>query len=809
MMHWVSQLDLPIGVRMISIKRLMFFTSVLLALVLVGCASPEERAKSYYEKGLSLLESDPAKAKLEFQNALQMKSDMTDALYGLALVAEKQSDWKACFALLNQVLDNQPKHTEAIVKLAQLYLAAGDVAKAKDNANNALVISPGHLGAIMVLAAIDLKDNQLAAAVEKANQVLQKDPKNIDAHMLLASERFSQMDLTGALSYLDKGIAIDPKSVLLQLFKVNVQVASGNIKDAESTFKSLVDALPNDIELRKEYSKFLLQHDNPQEAEVQLRKIIALDDTSLQNKLNLVQFLLKTKGPKEGRQALEEFVKQAPDNFELNFQLVDLYESQKDMVSAEKQLRQIIETAGNKHEGLNAKVKVATKLLSRQKKAEAMQLIQEVLDADPRFVDALIVKAGVAIDDMQYESAILDLRSVLRDQPSSAQAYYFIARAYELTGSKALAEESYTKALDLSKYSASYAVPYAKSLMGKKEITRAEEVLQNTLKRHPGNIMATRLLAQIKLAKNDFAGAKAIADSVKNASNSNLSELIEAEVLMRQGDDAGSIALLETAYKKMPNDMQTITAIVRIHLNKQRTDAAKAFLDTVLVTNPNNYDAKLLLAQVYEASRESSKAQEIFTNIIALEPKRVEAYQQLASSYAKAGNLAAAKTVIENGLAANPKSEPLYMLLAEVHQMNNQHKAAIAVYDKILQQNSSQLVALNNYVSIVADYETDPKVIADAYTRAQKLKAAGVPQFADSVGWISYRVEKLDEAEQQLNEAIAKFPDNATFHYHLGKVYLAKKDQTKAKESLEKALSLSKNQDKALAAEIAALLKTV
>jgi len=70
-------------------------------------------------------------------------------------------------------------------------------------------------------------------------------------------------------------------------------------------------------------------------------------------------------------------------------------------------------------------------------------------------------------------------------------------------------------------------------------------------------------------------------------------------------------------------------------------------------------------------------------------------------------------------------------------------------------------------------------------------------------------VEKLDEAEQQLNEAIAKFPDNATFHYHLGKVYLAKKDQTKAKESLEKALSLSKNQDKALAAEIAALLKTV
>lgn len=798
-----------IGVSMKNGKSLLLFTTLILALALVGCASPEEKAKSYYEKGLSLLESDPAKAKLEFQNALQMKNDMTDALYGLALVAEKQSDWKACFALLNQVLDTQPKHAEAIVKMAQLYLAAGEVTKAKDHANRAMEILPGHLGATLVMAAIDLRENKFTEAIEKANQVIQKDPNNVDAYMLLASERFAQKDYPSAIKILDKGIGIEPKNVLLQLFKVNVQVANGNVQAAESTFKSLVDILPNDVELRKKYSTFLIRHNKPQEAEVQLRKIIALDEDNLQHKRNLVQFLIATKGPKEGRVALEEFVKQTPENLDLNFQLVDLYETQKDPVAAEKQLRQIIEIAGNKQEGLNAKVKVAAKLLSSQKKTEGMRLISEVLEVDPSFDEALIVKAGVAIDDMQYESAILDLRSVLKDQPNSAQAHYFIARAYELTGSKSLADESYTKALDLSKYSASYAVPYAKWLMGNKESRRAEEVLQNTLKRHPDNMLATTLLVQIKLANNDLSGAKTIADSVQNASNSNLSELINAEILMRKGDDAGSIALLEAAYKKMPEDIQTITAVVRIHMNKQRTDAAKTFLNNVLVANPNNYDAKLLLAQVYEASNDASKAQEIFAKVIALEPNRIQAYQQLASSYVKAGNLPNAKATIEKGLTANPNSEPLYMLLAEVHQLNQQYKAALAVYDKILQQNANQLVALNNYVSIAADYETDSKVLADAYSRAQKLKATGVPQFADSLGWISYRTEKFDEAEQHLSEAITKMPDVATFHYHLGKVYLAKKDKVKAKASLEKALNLSKNQDQTLATKIADLLKTV
>jgi cellulose synthase operon protein C len=165
--------------------------------------------------------------------------------------------------------------------------------------------------------------------------------------------------------------------------------------------------------------------------------------------------------------------------------------------------------------------------------------------------------------------------------------------------------------------------------------------------------------------------------------------------------------------------------------------------------------------------------------------------------------------VIEKGLVANPDSPELYMLLAEIHQLNKQYKAAIAVYDKLLVKNPALLVALNNYVSIVADFEADPKTLEQAYARAQKLSNSGIAAFLDTVGWISYRVGKLDEAEQHLKQAILKIPENATFHYHLGKIYLAKKDQVNAKLSLEKALLISNKQDKTLASEISKLLNSV
>ena len=55
-------------------------TALFLLFCIVSCSTPEEKAEKYYEKGMALLEKDPDKAKLEFQNALQIKKNMTKAM---------------------------------------------------------------------------------------------------------------------------------------------------------------------------------------------------------------------------------------------------------------------------------------------------------------------------------------------------------------------------------------------------------------------------------------------------------------------------------------------------------------------------------------------------------------------------------------------------------------------------------------------------------------------------------------------------------------------------------------------------------
>jgi cellulose synthase operon protein C len=796
--------------------RSIFSKKILLSLVIAtfvlnlsACSTPEEKAQKFYEKGMTLLESDPNKAKLEFQNALQMKNDMTSALYGLALVAEKQSDWKACFGLLKKVLENEPKHVNAMVKIGQIYLAAGEISKAKEQADQAVSLEPENLDAIMLQAAMDLKAGQVDAAVEKANFVLSKNQKNTDAYMVLASARQSQNDKQGAIALLNKALQVDNKNRAVHLFKISLSNDIGDKALTESAWKDTIEAFPEDYPLRGKFAEYLYKNNKNDAAESQLRYVVEHQTNVLQPKLTLIQFLLQTKGPDVARTEMEKMLKQNPDDFELSFYLVDFYESQGDTAAAEVQLKSIMNYAGNKPEGLKAKTKVATRFLAQNKKTEAVKLINDVLAVDARNNDALLLKSGISIDEKKYDEAISDLRAVLGDQPNSAQALFLLGKAYDEKGSSALAEESYVKALEASKYSPQYAVAYSRSLINRQDYKRAEKVLEDVLNRNPNNIAITRLLAQVKLSKGDIEGAQKIAESVKGATNSNLYDLIDGAVLLRKDDYHGAIAAFERAHQKTPSDMQPILAITKAHLSKKAFTDAKTFLEQLLMTQPKNYDIKLLLAQVYEMSGDKQKSIETLDSAIALEPKISRAYQQLAALHLRNKDTVAASSAIEKGLSALPESFDLNMALAEIHQNNQDYSSAVSIYKKLLNINPNAIVVLNNYISVVSDYESDKSKLEQAYQDAKPLKDSAVPQFLDTYGWISFRVGKNEEAIKQLSLAIEKAPEYAVFHYHLGKVYLAEQNKTEAKKSFEKALKFAKSNNQDYVNEIKELLKTI
>ncbi|MCI0528975.1 MAG: tetratricopeptide repeat protein, partial [Nitrospira sp.] len=65
--------------------------------------------------------------------------------------------------------------------------------------------------------------------------------------------------------------------------------------------------------------------------------------------------------------------------------------------------------------------------------------------------------------------------------------------------------------------------------------------------------------------------------------------------------------------------------------------------------------------------------------------------------------------------------------------------------------------------------------------------------YVDSLGWVYYRLGRLDEALEQLKKAVSLVPDDAVILEHLGEVYLKKGLRKEARELWLRSLEADPN----------------
>jgi cellulose synthase operon protein C len=784
--------------------------SLLLVLAVAGCSTPEEKAEKYYQKGMSLLDSNPEKAKLEFQNALQLKKNMTKAMYGLALTTEKQGDMKATFALMNEVLQQDPQHIDAMVKVGQIFLAGGRTDMALDKSKKALEIDQYNVSAMTLRAAVQLKLDDPNGAVEFATAALKRDPNNQDAYVVLATERLGAKDEGKALELLDKALKINEKNLAIQLIKIRAQENLKDLKSAEQTYKKIIELFPNTVFAKKNYALFLLKYSRKEEAEQQIRNISKDSPDNNEAKLDVVKFVLAAKGTEAGQAELENYCKTEPENYELAFELVNLYRLQNSSEKEDKLLNQIIKQAGTKPEAFRARGLIAQKLIRTGKKEEAVRVLDTILVDDKTNQLALTLRASLAIEDKNYDSAISDLRTVLRDSPDASGAAYMLAIAHESAGSHELAEEQYQKAYETGKFASAYGIPYAQFLNRQKQPERAEKILQNMLELNPNETAVVRYLAQTKIARGDYAGAEALANKQKdNVDNKALQAQILGDISSGKKDFEASINAFKRAHEAAPKDPRPVVDLVRTYLQAGRPKEAITFVESTLKTMPDNIDAKLMLAQLHSANNDKPKAIEMYTEVIKAQPKITVAYQQLSAIQLGLKQYDDAANTVIQGLSNAPNDFNLKLTQANVFEAKGRYDEAIKIYEELLIDKPKSTIVANNLANLILDHRTDDASMRRAYELAKPLKTSDLSQYLDTYGWASYKLAKLDDAEKSISLAIEKAPEIAVFHYHLAKVYVAKNDKDKAKLSLKKSLQLAANQPFDQQDEADALLKTL
>ena len=504
-----------------------------------------------------------------------------------------------------------------------------------------------------------------------------------------------------------------------------------------------------------------------------------------------MRFLYKVKGPDAARQELVARIGAGGDVFPYQMALADLDYAQSKPAESLALLDKLSKSADSEEHARAAKVKLAEQQIGQKNYDAAAIVVDDILAKDRRNVSGLKLRASIRLAKGQNEPAIADLREAINEQPESADLLRLLAIAYEQSGSIELADEAFGKAMKASKFDPGMGLEYVAFLQRRGKSDRAEDVLDELMNHSPNDVRVLSALAQVKLARQDWAAAQQIAESLRRVSeNKGIGDQILGAALAGQKQYDLSIDVLQDAYAATPDAVQPMSALVRAYMRAKQPDKAESFLRSVLQANPSSAEAYILLASLQLQKGEQAKALESLNTAIAKQPDEPIGYLALSDYYSGQRKYAEAQKTLQAGLQKQPTNFDLRLALAGLDALQGDYEASIAAYEALLQEQPGSLVIKNNLASLLSDHRSDQASLDRALSLAVSLKSTQVPQFKDTLGWAQYRRGDFKSAIELLEEAQQELPNLALVRYHLGMSYLATGELAKATEQLKKALEL-------------------
>jgi tetratricopeptide (TPR) repeat protein len=779
--------------NIMKLIKLVIASAMLLGL-LAGCSSPEEKAAAYVANGDQLfIENNLGKAAIEYKNALQINQNLPDAWYGIARIHERKQEWKQAYGALSKIRETNPDHVNGRIMLAQILLASNQIDQALEDAKHVLEIAPNDARAHSLMAAVQFRLGNFEAAQKSVERALDLDPTGSEAILVKARVLISEKKYDEAIAVLDAALQATPDNASLYLMKIQVYSELDDKAAIEQVFRDLVQQFPDNIAFKHALMRQYIKVDNIDQAEQLLQKIVDDNPANIDEKVRLVSFKKQYRSVAESIELTNAFIKQYPSEYQFRFTLAELYLGDNNIDGATEVYNGIIADDGVQPSGLEARNKLALTLLKIGKRDEARKLVDEVLANDANDENALLLRAGFRISERNYDDAIVDLRTVLRDNPTSIKALGMLGQAYSVSGSTELAIESLGKAFSINPQVPAIANAYANLLMRTKDPQQASEVLEKSIAAGNQSADALKLLTQAKLMLGEFGQAEQLAQKLKAMEGQEaLSEQLLGLVYQGKKQPDESEDAFKRAHELAPESSQPVVALVTSYIRNNQIKEAKAFLQTVLAENENNTTAYLLLGQLSLRENDTPAAIDHFERVIKINPKLDVGYRNLASIYFRGNKPKDAERVLRDGLTELPGNATLTLSLASVYETQKEFDKAIQLYENLLQKSPDLIVAKNNLASLLTDYRQDQESHDQARKIAVELRDSSVPQFRDTYAWAAVKSgNNLEEAIVILEGIVRENEQVAVYTYHLGEAYRRKGDTANAIAYLDKAAELA------------------
>lgn len=464
------------------------------------------------------------------------------------------------------------------------------------------------------------------------------------------------------------------------------------------------------------------------------------------------EIALNAKQPNEALAAVRLWREVAPHSEEATQYYLSLAVLSDNIAQAKPFLQQRLKEA--RPQALGVTILQTQRLLARTKdKHAAFALLEELVAPYQSLPESHVALAQSAFSLGNGSRAVQEARTALALAPDSELSILTLAQVLpeKSDAAKTLADflSAHPKAREVR-------LAYARMLVEQRQYTRAADEFKTLLKGQPQDLTALYALGLLSVQNNQLKEAEHYLTAYLN-------------VLGAQPDD-----------ERDPT--QALLLLAQIAEERNDTQAALKWLDQVDSTSPQAYlGAQIKRAQLIAKTGDLPAARKLLKE---LRPESGEERIQLLSAEAQilrsANRLQEAMSVLEGGLKRFPDNTDLLYDYAMMAEKANKLPAMETALRKII-----KLAPGNPHAYNALGYSFAERNIRlqEAYALIEKALqlAPEDPFIMDSMGWVQFRLGKLNEAETMLRHAYELRPD-AEIATHLGEVLWVKGQREDAKK---------------------------
>jgi tetratricopeptide (TPR) repeat protein len=429
-------------------------------------------------------------------------------------------------------------------------------------------------------------------------------------------------------------------------------------------------------------------------------------------------------------------------------------------------------------------------LLSQGKREEAARFAEQVKNEHPKENSALRLHADILLASGKRENAntaVHELQGLSSQNPTDATLRLQLGRAYRLAGDLESARTQYLQVA--SQRTDLLQARYELAEIGLMQNRPQDAVKQASeiLKTQPKDRRARLLYASGLIGTRDGDGARTV-----------LTRLIKD--YPQDAEPQVQLGLLALAEQNLPQaidilgkhrasgDSRIFAALATAYLNEKQLDQARAILNEGLAKWPGSSDLLEQLARTEALSGHYDLALAQFQQLLASDPKSIVLRRQLAEVSDLQGDHGRAIAYYQQAHDLASDDVAVAVSLADALARGGRTHEAKVIYQGVAKAHPENAPALNNVAFFLADTDGD----LDEALRLAKNALARIPEqpsFSDTIGYIYLKKGMLDSAIQSFSILAHRYPNSASFRFHLGLALFQKGEKAVARKELQAALA--------------------